>query len=242
MQCTVTGQWSQISSDPSVPKSSQEEAAELAKLRFFLFKPATPDDPSKGLIPLSSTDTLVGVLSGRTIIEFPTVYVLRPDAALPEGLPLASTERRSKDEESESGEDTKPTTSNRAPLRKNRTFERPARPGADFDPTNANRAPLRNNRLSGRRGGGDGGHPPQKHIEFSIPADMDVEEGELNSEGEEVYNARRGMDMVAASIIADANKLGDDHEASLSLDGVPEPEVSKPASGLVDYGSDSEAQ
>jgi hypothetical protein len=176
------------------------------------------------------------VLSGRTIIEFPTVYVLGPDAALPEGLALASTERRSRDEESESGED----TSKRAPLRKNRTFERPVRSTADFDPTSANRAPLRNNRLSGRRGGGSHDRPPQKHV-APVPDDMDdVEEGELNSEGEEVYNARRAMDMVAASIIADAHSFGDGHDAGLV--GRPEQEASGPARGLVDYGSDSEAE
>ncbi|OIW27143.1 hypothetical protein CONLIGDRAFT_633475 [Coniochaeta ligniaria NRRL 30616] len=241
MQCTVAGQWSQTSSEPSVPKSSDEEAAELAKLRFLLYKPATPDDPSKGLIPLTARDTLVEALSGRTIIEFPTVYVLRPDAALPEGLTLASTERRSRDEESESGDDAKASASNRAPLRKNRTFEKPVRSAADFDPTSANRAPLRNNRLSGRRGGG-GSHdrPPQKHVE-PVPDDVDdVEEGELNSEGEEVYNARRAMDMVTASIIADAHSFGHGHDAGLV--GRSETEVSGPARGLVDYGSDSEAE
>ncbi|KAH8907284.1 hypothetical protein BR93DRAFT_928156 [Coniochaeta sp. PMI_546] len=237
MQCTVTGRWSQMSSNSSVAKSCEEDAAELAKLRFFLYKPATPDDPSKGLIPLSAMDTLVGILSGRTIIEFPTIYVLRPDAALPEGLTLASTERRSRDEESESEEDRKASVSNRAPLRKSRTFERPARSAAELDPTNANRAPLRNNRLSGRRDGGSHDRPPRKYV-GPAPDDMDVEEGELNSEGEEVYNARRAMDMVAASIISDANSLGHDHEVSLV--GPSEQDQSGPARGLVDYGSDSE--
>lgn len=237
MQCTATGQWSQISSDSSVPKSSDEEAVELTKLRFFLSKPATSDDPSRGLIPLSATDNLLGVLSGRTIIEFPTIYVLGPDAALPEGLTLASTERRTSDEDSDSEEDAKAVTSKRAPLRKNRTSERPARPAADFDPTNANRAPVRNNRLSGRRGGGSGGRPPQGHVE-PVPDDMDVEEGELNSEGEEIYNARRAMDMVAASIVADAKHLIGDHDPSLS--GPAGQEATRPARGLVDYGSDSE--
>ncbi|KAB5582418.1 hypothetical protein GE09DRAFT_1246108 [Coniochaeta sp. 2T2.1] len=238
MQCTATGQWNQTSSEPSVPRSNEEEAAQLAKLRFFLFKPATPDDPSKGLIPLASTDNLVGVLSGRTIIEFPTLYVLRPDAPLPEGLGLTSTERRSKDSDSDSEEDGKGTNSKKTPMRNGRTFERPVRPGADFDPTNANRAPLGHNRLSGRKERHDDTRPPQKHVQFAVPEE-DAEEGELNSEGEEVYNARAAMDMVAASIVADAISFGGD--ASVDVDAGPETQVAKPvAKGLVDYGSDSD--
>lgn len=237
LQCTVTGRWNQISSDPSVPRTSEEEAAELAKLRFFLFKPATPDDPSKGLIPLSSADNLVGVLSGRTIIEFPTLYVTRPDAALPGGLPLASAERRSKDSDEEEEEETNASNSNsRGPPRNNRRFERA---GEDSNSANANRAPLRNNRLSGRKGGGDGhDRPPQKHVDFAVRDDSDVEEGELNSAGEEVYNARRAMVMVAASIAADAKEFAGD--GSIRVDEAPEQQVAKPGRGLVDYGSDSE--
>jgi hypothetical protein len=237
MQCTSTGRWNQISSDPSVPRSSEEEADELAKLRFFLFKPATPDNPSKGLIPLSSTDNLVGALSGRTIVEFPTIYVLRPDAPLPEGLALASAERRSGKSESDLDEDTKAANSSRGPARNSRRFERPV---DDANSTNANRAPLRNNRLSGRRGEGRHDGPPQKRVEFAVPDDEDVEEGELNAEGEEVYNARRAMDMVAASIIADAKDWRG--AGNMELDGGADAQMSKPAKGLVDYGSDSEAE
>lgn len=239
LQCTVTGRWSQVSSDPSVPRSGEEEAAELAKLRFFLLKPATPDDPLKGLIPLSSADNLVGALSGRTIIEFPTLYVVRPDAALPNGLALASPFRRSKDPDSEEEEEAHaPSSSNRVPARNNRRFERP-REGSDS--ANANRAPLRNNRLSGRRGGGAGpDRPPQRHVEFAVGDDMDVEEGELNSAGEKVYNARRAMAMVAASITADAKEFAGDGD--IDVGEVPEHQVAKPARGLVDYGSDSDAE
>jgi hypothetical protein len=241
MQCTATGRWSQISSDPSVPKSSEEEAALLAKLRFFLFKPATPDEPSKGLIPLSSTDDLLGALSGRTIVEFPTIYVLQSDAPLPEGLTLASAERRIKDSDSDSDaeENVKTRGLNRGPQRNNRRFERP---DEDANSSNANRAPLRNNRLSGRRGGGGGQNRPlREHVkETAIEDGVEAEEGELNSEGEEVYNARRAMDMVAASIVADAREFGSD--AKMDVDEVVDHDMAKPAKGLVDYGSDSEEE
>lgn len=236
IQCTATGTWSQNSCDPAVAKSNEEEAAELAKLRFFLYKPATPDDASKGLIPLSPTENLVGALAGRTIIEFPTIYVLRPGVGLPEGMELASTERRSKGDKSESEEDPRAGGANRAPLRKTRMFERP---GEDSNPANANRAPLRNNRLSGRSGrGGRVGPPSQKRVEFAVPDD--VEEGELNSEGEEVYNARRAIAMaIGADFTGGAENVGG--HGDMDLDERTEQDVSKPVRGLVDYGSDSDA-
>ncbi|KAJ9160986.1 Box C/D snoRNA protein 1 [Coniochaeta hoffmannii] len=235
MQCTATGRWNQMSSDPAVPPSSEEEAAQLAKLRFFLFKPATPDEPSKGLIPLSPTDNLVGALSGRTIIEFPTVYVLQPDAPMPEGMALASTERRSADSDSDSEEDSKAASFNRGPARNGRRFERTVE---DPNPSNANRAPLRNNRLSGRRGGGGPDHAPMRRDKSAVTDKVEIEEGELNSEGEEVYKARRAMDMVTASIVADASSFGGG--SIMAVDGDAEPELPKAAMGLVDYGSDSE--
>lgn len=68
--------------------------------RFYLHKALTPAGKPKELIPLESTETLRTALQGRTVLEFPTVYVLPPvskDAttpSLPEGHILGSTERR----------------------------------------------------------------------------------------------------------------------------------------------------
>lgn len=124
IQCSVTSQWSQISSDPSVPKTKDEETADLARLRFFLLKSTVSRDSPTGLIPLSPRDTLADVLSGRTVVEFPTVYALAPDAPLPKGLNLVSTERRSRDMHIEVEEETNP---NRAPLGNTRDFGRGGR-------------------------------------------------------------------------------------------------------------------
>ncbi len=80
---------------PVGSQTPEEEAAALARLRFFLHKPATPRDPSQGLPWRSSQRTPSSASSpGRTMVEFPTLYVLGPGAALPAGLGLASGERR----------------------------------------------------------------------------------------------------------------------------------------------------
>ncbi|KAF3766276.1 hypothetical protein M406DRAFT_239089, partial [Cryphonectria parasitica EP155] len=45
---------------------------------FYLLRPLTPAGKPKELIPLDSTETLGRALMGRTVLEFPTVYVFPP--------------------------------------------------------------------------------------------------------------------------------------------------------------------
>ncbi|EOO03641.1 putative hit finger domain-containing protein [Phaeoacremonium minimum UCRPA7] len=71
-----------------------EEADEKRRSHFFLLKPLTPAGQPKELIPLESAETLAQALPGRTVLEFPTIYVLPPSASLPEGHVVGSTERR----------------------------------------------------------------------------------------------------------------------------------------------------
>jgi hypothetical protein len=274
MQCSITSQWSLISSGSATPRSKAEEDSDLAKLRFFLLKPLATDGCQRGLIPVSPTDTLLNILAGRTIIEFPTLYVLGPDAPLPEGLPIVSTKPRNREADDESEDETNTTTSNREPWRQNRFSERKPKAGEDANPRNPNRAPLRNNRFSERkaateeesksrqpdrarfqnnrfperkpRGGGPDRKPRgggsvrqlQKRVEFAVPDD--AEEGEINSEGEEVGIEFDTTDPSGGAI---EEAGGDDNDSAGSLDeGAPEEEVSKPAGGLVDYGSSSDSE
>ncbi|KAI1820919.1 hypothetical protein F4861DRAFT_31694 [Xylaria intraflava] len=48
--------------------------------RFFFLKPKTPSREPQRLVPLDASESLAGFLSGREIVEFPTIYVL-PDRA-----------------------------------------------------------------------------------------------------------------------------------------------------------------
>jgi hypothetical protein len=90
MQSYHTAQWDQTFSSSSAPPVPDDEAFEFAKWQFFLKKDGNP----KLLIPLASTESLEAALTGRTIIEFPTIYVLPPSLPLPDGFVLGSRERR----------------------------------------------------------------------------------------------------------------------------------------------------
>ncbi|KAH8889399.1 hypothetical protein GQ53DRAFT_600560, partial [Thozetella sp. PMI_491] len=93
-QSCVTAVWDHTADSATVPQTTQEQAAEMALWQFFLLK-AGQGVKEKALIPISSANVpLHSVLSGRTVVEFPTVYVLPPRAEIPEGFTLGSTERR----------------------------------------------------------------------------------------------------------------------------------------------------
>lgn len=67
--------------------------------RFYLLRAPTPAGRDRELIPCESDETLEQMLRGRTVVEYPTVYVLPPladgeEGKLPPGFVLGSTERR----------------------------------------------------------------------------------------------------------------------------------------------------
>lgn len=67
--------------------------------RFYLLRAPTPAGRDRELIPCTAEESLEQMLRGRTVVEFPTVYVLPPlldeeEDKLPPGFVLGSTERR----------------------------------------------------------------------------------------------------------------------------------------------------
>lgn len=67
--------------------------------RFYLLRAPTPAGRDRELIPCEAEESLEQMLRGRTVVEFPTVYVLPPsldgeEGKLPPGFVLGSTERR----------------------------------------------------------------------------------------------------------------------------------------------------
>lgn len=74
------------------------QRAARSNFNYYLLRPRVPGVAShnkdKELIPLSATDTLATALPGRSVLEFPTIYILPKDSALPAGHALGSTERK----------------------------------------------------------------------------------------------------------------------------------------------------
>lgn len=69
------------------------------KWRFYLLRAPTPAGRDRELIPCEAEESFERMLRGRTVVEFPTVYVLPPlldgqEGKLPPGCVLGSTERR----------------------------------------------------------------------------------------------------------------------------------------------------
>ncbi|KAK4678262.1 hypothetical protein QC764_306010 [Podospora pseudoanserina] len=72
--------WFSFSSAPSVESTPEEQ---YHKYSFYL-KKATKEAPnSRTLIPLSPDSNLKDALSGRTVVEFPTIVAIQPGCPLP---------------------------------------------------------------------------------------------------------------------------------------------------------------
>jgi len=202
LQYSLTGEWNQTSSAGSVPRTKEDEDEELATLQFYLVKPGPSKDGSKQLIPLSSKDSLAETLSGRTVVEFPTIYVFDSANPLPSSFTMASTERR----------------------------QRKPEPVSDNE-NGGSRLPRRGRPFESRRGG----RPARQFTRRVAPAPTeDAEEGEVNSEGEQL-----GADDIGDMIASPEQSCA---ETDGSCGDTQGPEVLKSSNGLVDYGSSSDSE
>lgn len=165
--------------------------------RFYLLKPMTPAGKPKELIPLDSAETLGSALQGRTVLEYPTIYILSPSLSsssssssleeetttslsLPEGYILGSTERRT------------PQPRKPRPEKRKASDHQSSK---SEGPTQKRQA-LSGNTQRGGRGGGRGGAAARGRGRFqggrggsahrqNLRGDA-AEEGEVNSDGDEV--------------------------------------------------------
>ncbi len=229
LQNSATGVWDQVSDAASAPLSAPEQANQLARWKFFLLK-AGQGVSGKALIPLSSTEPLSAALSGRTVVEFPTIYVLSPSAELPGGFVLASTERRKRKavEMSDDEDDT-----GHAHKRKQRTQNDGRKQPGGREPRN------------GRKGPRPG---------LTEPSSVDNgEDGEINSEGEDVdMEDKAGVDRDdswAHSNSATNYKGLSLEEENPYEESVPAPDANQQSQskaqqrgGLVDYGSSDDSE
>lgn len=100
-QNPYTGAWSATDRAATVRSWLADAEVEARRdHRFYLLRPLTPVGKPKELIPLDGAETLGSALQGRTVLEYPTIYVLPPSSSssssccLPEGHIFGSTKRR----------------------------------------------------------------------------------------------------------------------------------------------------
>lgn len=203
LQYSLTAEWNQTSTTSYVPKTKMEQDEELSSLQFYLLEAGSLQNGSKQLIRLISKESLSEALSGRSVVEFPTIYVFDPTKTMPPGFAMASTERRQPAPE----------------------------PVSDDEDGGKRPAPRRGRPFESRRGGRLARQAPQRTPAPAPAPDEDAEEGEVNSEGEQLGAvAACGQDGSSSSM------------SSSGEDSSPEPEVLKSSKGLVDYSSTSDEE
>lgn len=90
LQDPVTGAWSLIPTEASIPDVSQTQSLPESTLslpstyRLYLLRPHTPSSFPKVLVPLDASKPLEALLRRRTVLEFPTIYMFERS---PEDIP-----------------------------------------------------------------------------------------------------------------------------------------------------------
>lgn len=250
LQYSLTGEWNQTSTAASIPKTVEEEATMYAHWQFFLQKALVPGSPdkTKSLIPINPKSSLSQVLEGRTVVEFPTIYVLPPSAPLPGGFVLGSTAwRRRKIEvvgEGDGDTEEQPPFKKQASQREHVQREPSQREQVQREPTQREQFQRGKNqrdqaRTRGGRGGARGKWEPRrgrggrtqgvmaKTERRPLVADEDVDEGEIDSDGDDVKMG--GM--------CHESKAG----RGTAIGGGGSVGGSKKPTGLVDYGSSDDS-
>lgn len=246
-QNPLTGAWD-LDRSPTVSSWLPDEEIEARRdHQFFLLKPLTPAGKPKELIPIDSTETLATALQRRTVLEYPTVYILPSSTALPENHILGSTERRPKRKRG-----------------KNKRKEQPTDKKETTQP--AKRRALTKKPKPTQRGGRQ---PNGKRVafadqstafaqRFAQPDDESADEGEINSDGEARAVVLPHGDAAAADTTSSDPDTSSDEDSSSDSDaddddddGPPEeveskalpppPPQKKVGMNLVEY-SDSDSE
>ncbi|POS81515.1 hypothetical protein DHEL01_v200088 [Diaporthe helianthi] len=260
-QSPFTTAWSSDTGATTTSWDADGEVEARRQHRFYLLRPLTVAGKPKELIPISATEDLSAALSGRTVLEYPTIYVLPPPPSpsaagdpasssspplLPEGHILGSTERRpppkrqpaataaaaaaTKRKAGPGSRDD--ATSRQQPSQKRqalggggearlqmRQADRSQRGrGNNNHTTTSTGGRGRGDRGRGGRGGRGGGRPTQGRRHGD---DMDAEEGEVNSDGDEVVVIARGTGRRAAAAAGEmqrADTSSSDPDSSSSDD------------------------
>ncbi|GAB1313516.1 hypothetical protein MFIFM68171_03726 [Madurella fahalii] len=240
------GAWNQTTISASFPTTLEED---LAAWQFFLLHAGRPTASTntkakaKALIPLASTETLTTALTGRTVVEFPTVYVLPPgQEGLPEGFVLDPGERRAAPTEKGGGGE------------EGGGYEKKGI--ANGSRSRSGKRPYEGGHARGR-GGRAGFGRGAKRGRFERGSQRmrgpieEAEDGEVNSDGDDAVGrvdgavGMEGMDL-DGDVDADVNVDGRSGNDSSSDDSGSVGEGAgkkggKPRGGLVDYRSSDES-
>ncbi|KAJ2902023.1 uncharacterized protein MKZ38_001116 [Zalerion maritima] len=97
-QSTETSAWSSgeyLQQDHITKRWNQEMGSPLSSFfDFYLHVPRWPSGPKKVVMPLRPTETLATALCGRTVVEFPTIYVFPANTPLPFDFETRILERK----------------------------------------------------------------------------------------------------------------------------------------------------
>lgn len=230
-QSPFTGAWSSDVGATTTSWDADEEVEARKRHRFYLLRPLTVAGRPKELIPVAAADDLSAALFGRIVLEYPTIYVLpshvstdnasstvetvSSEPPLPEGHILGSTERRLPTKRQAAAAKRKAGPKDditRQPSQKRqavgdatipiRTPER-GRGGSQRGRGGAAAASARG------RGRGRGGRLQATTWRRHGGAQEDAEEGEVNSDGDEVMAAAAGRADTSSS---DPDSSSDDDD------------------------------
>jgi hypothetical protein len=249
MQSSHTGTWDQQASSASTPWVVDDDAELYSRWRFFLH--SSIQASARQLIPISSTESLSDALSGRDVVEFPTIYAVAPGAALPAGFGVESMERRARVER-------KPVEASRCNPRDEPGVSE--RQGVKREHRASEEQPDRGERFRSRREGQDrasrwtsqnkkppgkrpnprlhGQGKPRRHDDSRNNAPnsslgTDSREGEEMEQGEERED-REVEDGEVKQAQAQGTKVRVDDPAQSQIDRRPK--------GLVEYGSSDDSE
>ncbi|KAL2265236.1 hypothetical protein VTJ83DRAFT_6336 [Remersonia thermophila] len=258
IQSPFTSAWSTTATRSHVEFTPEEQ---LTTWRFYLVRHSVPTKlPTKStatkhashhkpIFPLSATDTLSDALPGRTVLEFPTLIAVPPGANIPEGYAVGDWPRRPPRERNVPQNETASEKRQEGGEGRKRAF---GGRGGKANGTNFGRG---QKRAKLERGARFDPRPPGLKGRESSPDSDGAEEGEIDSEGEDVLVGQEAPSLPFLENEEEAEQEETEGEyrdaaegakaSGKGLDGeegeAPEEESSrKPGGGLVDYGSSDE--
>lgn len=230
-QNPFTCAWSTDSGATVTSWQADEEVEARRRHRFYLLRPLTVAGKPRELIPVNASDGLGAALRGRTVLEYPTIYVLPPASdssstaapesqPLPEGHILGSTERRSNGKRQSAAAKRKggPKDDNvRQPSHKRQAV---GEAGIPMRPSETGRGGSQRGRggaTASARGRGKGRGGRLQPAGRQRGGDEDAEEGEVNSDGDEmVAHPPRSS---AAAVRADTSSSDPDSSSDEDEEG-----------------------
>ncbi|KAL2155490.1 hypothetical protein VTH82DRAFT_232 [Thermothelomyces myriococcoides] len=280
LQYQPTTAWSQITTHPHAETTLEEK---LMAWDFYLVKVVPPqlvgvttatedgktqtnEKGGKAIIPLSSTESLTTALAGRRVLEFPTVVAVPGGRGPPAGYTVELDERPDRirwaagrtarghrggantDMNAETGNtgdaDESPTRSGSTKRQRGYGADGAGgRGGKRFKPSPGRTAAVSRDVLAAQ-------HP---HQQQQSDDEDDAEEGEVNSDGDEVMGDAADANRSAEEETDDDSDLEDDNSSSTTMgreDEAGQPGQQEEAgsaaslprgSGLVDYESSEES-